>query len=142
MLVKYTPENEAEAREWDFDPNRIRQSDAEIIEKRYGQNWTKFVDAIQAGNAQARRVLLWHLMRKEHHTLRFEDTPDFFMGEVEIDYSLADLQKLRGQIVAAPVPDEEKQQILDRIDLEIGQRLGKEELAPEDLGKAPSNSES
>ena len=79
MLVTYRPEDNADGvREWEFDPDRVRQSDAEMIEKRSGlPSWTKWVEAIQAGSASARRVLLWHLMRKEHHTLRLEDTPDF-----------------------------------------------------------------
>lgn len=133
------PEGAEQAREWEFDPNRVRQSDAEMIEKRSGQSWTKWVEAIQAGSAHARKVLLWHLLRKELHTLRLEDTPDFYMGELEIDYSLGDLQKLRQQVADSSMGDAEKANMLERLDLEIATRLGKEELDAEDLGKAPSN---
>lgn len=141
MLVKYTPEdNPAAAREWEFNPDRVRQSDAEMIEKRSGlASWAAWVEAIQAGSAAARRVLLWHLMRQEHHTLRLEDVPDFYMGEVGIDYSLADLQKLRQQVVDSSMSDTDKAPTLDRLDLEIANRLGKETVGPEDMGKAPSN---
>jgi hypothetical protein len=139
MLVKYSPEdNQAQNNEWEFDPNRVRQSEAELIEKRSGLTWDKWLEAIQAGSAAGRRVLLWHLLRREHHTLRLEDTPDFYMGELEIEYSLADLQKLRAQVEESSVDDGKKADILDRLDLEIASRLGKEEVGPEDMGKAPS----
>jgi hypothetical protein len=139
VLVKYMPEGQETPTEWEFDPNRVRQSDAEMIEKRSGLSWMKWVESIQAGSAAARRVLLWHLMRKDHHTLRLEDTPDFYMGELEIDYSLADLQKLREQTVDSSLDDARKAEVLARLDVEIATRLGKEELDVEDLGKAPSN---
>lgn len=139
MLVTYKPENAEKPTEWEFDPNRVRQSEAEMIEKRSGLRWTQWVEAIQAGSASARRVLLWHLMRKDHHTLRLEDVPDFYMGELEIDYSLADLQRLRAQVSDAAMDDKTKAEVLERLDLEIAVRLGKEEVDPGDLGKAPSN---
>lgn len=142
MLVKYRPEgSEDSGQDWEFDPNRVRQSDAEIIEKRSGMTWTKWVESIQSGSATSRKVLLWHLMRKDHHTLRLEDTPDFYMGELELDYSIADLQKLRAQIEAAPVDSAEKTSIIERLDAEIADRLGKKDLEESDLGKAPSNDE-
>lgn len=138
MLVKYTPEGQSEPTEWDFNPDRVRSIDAEMIEKRSGLNYSKWVEAIQAGSAHARRVLLWHLQRKDHHTLRLEDV-DFFMGDLEIDYSVADLQKLRAQVDASAMDDVSKRDMLDRLDLEIANRLGKDELTADDLGKAPSS---
>jgi hypothetical protein len=142
MLVKYRPEGDPSANsDWEFDPDRVRQSEAELIERRSGLSWTKWVEAIQAGSASARRVLLWHLMRKQHHTIRLEDVPDFYMGELELDYSLADLQKLRQQITDSSLDDKTKAETLERLDLEIANRLGKEEVGPEDLGKAPSGAD-
>ncbi len=141
MLVKFHPESQQDPTEWEFDPNKVRQSEAEIIEKRMGTTFQKWVELIQAGDSRARRVLLWVVMRREHHTMRYEDTPDFMLGELELDYSLSDLQRMRGRLLEAAVPDDEKTEILNKIDLEIAARLGKEEVGPEDLGKAPSNSD-
>lgn len=138
MLVKYMPEGQEKPTEWDFNPDRVRVTEAEMIEKRSGLSWSKWVEAIQAGNANARRVLLWHLQKKTHHTLRLEDV-DFCMGELEIDYSLTDLQVLRAKVEASSMSDKEKADVIDRLDLEIANRLDKEELDAEDLGKAPSN---
>jgi hypothetical protein len=140
MLVKYSPEN-GKPEEWEFDPNRVRQSEAEMIEKRMGGTYQDWVRLIQAGDTRARRVLLWHLRRREHHTARFEDTPDFLFGELELDYSLADLQKIRQQMVDSSLSDDEKGEIIDRLDIEIAMRLGKEEVGPEDMGKAHLNAD-
>lgn len=133
------PEGQETPTEWEFDPARVRQSAAEMIEKRSGLDYDKWVDAIQGGSSSARKVLLWHLMRQTHHTLSFADVPDFFMGEVEIDYSIADLQTLRVRVEASSLPDDEKTARIERLDLELANRLSKEELTPDDLGKAPAS---
>lgn len=143
MLVKYRPEGQEQPTEWDFDPKRVRQSEAELIEKRMpaGTTYQQWVGLVQAGDSRARRVLLWHLQRREHHTLRYEDSPDFYFGELEVDYSLAELRLLREQIVASTVDDAEKAQILNKLDLEIGEQLQDEEVSPQDVGKARSQSD-
>ena len=106
MLVKYKPENEdGSVREdlaWEreFQPMRVRANRAEMIEKRYGARYSEWVTAIQAGEVKARRVLMWHLLSLDHPTFKMEDVPDFMFGEVELDYSLSDLQKLRREVAA------------------------------------------
>lgn len=142
MHVTYAPQDPADGDrgEWDFDPDRVRQSAAEMIEKRYGDRYAEFIKQVQAGEARARRVLLWHLMSKTHPTLRLENVPDFYMGELEVDYSVSDLQKLRGQVAESSMADKEREEMVERLDLEIATRLGKgdEPLDASDLGKAPS----
>lgn len=148
MLVKYTPENEdgtprtGDGWEKEFNPNRVRQSRAEMIEKRYGARYAEWVKEIQAGEAKARRVLVWHLLSADHPTFRMEDVPDFAFGELELDYSVADLQKLRREVDESAMDDAAKSETLDRLDMEIATRLLKptEELNAEDLGKSPEPS--
>jgi hypothetical protein len=143
MLVKYNPEDKpAEAREWDFDPNRVRRARGEMIERRYGKRYSVWVAEIQAGEMAARAVLLWHLMNLDSPTFRWEDTPDFAFGELELDYSITDLQKLRREVDESAMDDESKEETLKRLDLEIANRVGKdiEELTPEDMGKAEAPS--
>jgi hypothetical protein len=138
MQVTYKPEDRPnETQVWEFDPTRVRQSRAEMIEKRYGQRFAVWVQEIQAGEARARRVLLWHLMNLDHAQLKLEDVPDFMMGEVEVDYAISDLQKLRLQVSESAMDDATKEQTLERLDLEIATRLGVtlDEVTPEDLGK-------
>lgn len=144
MLVTYSPEGAEKPSVWEFDPKRVRQSAAELIEKRYGGRYDEFVEAVQRGQAKARRVLLWHLMvRDGHPSLRYEDVPDFYMGDLEVDYSIDDLQSLRGQIAESSMADDEREAMLERLDLEIATRLGKAdstELTAAELGKdSPSN---
>lgn len=139
MLVKYNPEaRPADAREWEFDYTKVRRARGEMIEKRYGKRYAVWVAEIQAGEIAARAVLLWHLMNLEQPKFRFEDTPDFAFGELELDYSVKDLQKLRREVDESAMDDATKEDTLRRLDLEIANRLGKdmEELTPEDMGKA------
>ncbi len=140
MQVTYKPEGRpSEVQSWEFDPTRVRQSRAEMIEKRYGARFEDWVKEVQAGQARARRVLLWHLMSLDHPLFKLEDVPDFMMGEVEVDYALSDLQKLRVQVAESAMDDATKEQTLERLDLEIATRLGLtlDEVTPEDLGKEP-----
>ncbi len=117
-------------------PDRVRQSEAELIEKRYGQNWDKFRADVQSGSAKARRVLLWHLMRRDHHTLRFEDVPDFYTGELLVEHSADELTALKDRLMKANLPDEEREQILVGLDIEITEAMARGEQIE---GKATSN---
>lgn len=93
MFVQFKPKGEP-VQSYDFDPADVFQSQAEMVEKRYGQNWDAFVDGVKDGEAKARKVLLWHLMRTVHHNLRFEDTPDFRMGELVVEFSSSELRTM------------------------------------------------
>lgn len=140
MLVKYAPEEHPDRHQsWDFNPERVRQSRAEMIEKRFGGRYSEWVDGVQKADSRARRVLLWHLMNLDHPQLKLEDVPDFYMGELEVDYALADLQKLRRQVAESSMDDATKETTLERLDLEIATRMGAsvEDLTPNDLGKEP-----
>jgi hypothetical protein len=139
MLVKYTPEN-GDAKEWEFDPERVRQSEAEQIEKRSGLAYGEWARAVGNGNSKACRVLLWHLMRRDHPSYRYEDVPDFYVSELVIDLAVSELQRIRERIADSDIDPDRKQEALDGIDLELAKRLGKDELDPSDLGKAPSDS--
>lgn len=143
MLVKYMPEDKpAEHKEWEFDPNKVRRNRAEMIERRYGKRYSVWVAEIQAGEMAARAVLLFHLMNLDMPQFRWEDVPDFAFGELELDYALADLQKLRREVDESAMDDADKETTLRRLDLEIANRVGKdtEELTPEDMGKAEAPS--
>lgn len=136
MKVTYTTGDEP--RTWDFDPAEVPQSQAEIIEKRYGQLWDQFLSDVRQGSARARRVLLWHLLRQEHHTLRFEDTPDFKMGQVKVEHSVAELLLVRDRVAKANLDADEKDGILAALDVEITEQMGQvPDSEPEpDPGKA------
>lgn len=95
MFFKYMPED-GEAQEWWFDPNKVRSQEAEAIEKRTGWDWGEFGFHLLKGSALARRALLWTYLRRTHHVLRFEDV-DFALSEVELEYSLEEVEALRAE---------------------------------------------
>lgn len=136
MHVTYKPEG-GDVQRWTVDLGRIRQSEAELIEKRYGQNWEKFRADVQSGSARARRVLLWHLLRRQHHTLRFEDVPDFRVGELLVEHSAEELVVLKDRLMKANLPDDEREQMMTALDIEITEAIARGE---EIEGKATSNS--
>lgn len=100
MNITYKPEGGTE-QSWVFKPAKVRQSEAEVIEARAGCDWDTFITKVQEGASRARRVLLWHLMRREHPTLRYEDTPDFLVGELVVQF---DADELRNFITALDDP--------------------------------------
>lgn len=132
MWVTYKPEDQpAEAAQrWEFNPDRVRTSEAELIEKRYGANWDTWRNDVRAGSARARRVLLWHLIRRKHNTLRYEDTPDFYMDELLVEHSVAELLELKERLAKAKVDDEGmREQMATALDIEITDAMAREGIA-------------
>jgi hypothetical protein len=143
VFVTYRPEDQpAEAvQRWEFDPGRIRSVEAELIEKRYGQKFDVWRNDVRVGSAKARRVLLWHLLRRQHPVLRYEDTPDFLMDEVLVEHSVAELVELRDRMAKATLDEETRTQISTALDLEITEAMAREglvDVAEAEGGKATS----
>lgn len=139
MFVTYRPEG-GEERRWVFDPKKVRASKAEMIEKRAGENWDAWLVSVQAGSMRARRVLLWHLLTLEHHGMRFEDTPDFYAGELVIEHSVSELLDIKDRVMKASIPAEQRDQIVAALDVEIADAMLREGQA-EPEGKALSKSD-
>lgn len=141
MFVSYQPEGSTEARRWEFRPGRIRESRAEMLERRYAKligeksvPFEQFRMAILQDQASARRVLLWHLLNLDHPTLRIEDV-DPLRDELTVEASRSELEELRITLAGAPGMDEaQRDTMLAMIDAQIA-------AAPDDdAGKAPSAS--
>ncbi|MEU8209786.1 hypothetical protein AB0B85_11365 [Micromonospora sp. NPDC049044] len=131
MIVTYTPDGD-QAQQWEFSPGRIKSSEAEILQKRYGGTWDEFKVGVLKGDMRARRVMLFHCLRREHHTLRFEDMPDFFDEELELEFTKAELEGMRAQVAqASGLNADERESTLAALDVQIAD-------APEGLGKASS----
>lgn len=118
MKVTYTPAGEA-VQAWDFKPRLVRAGMAEMIEKRAGMRFEPWVNEVLAGSARARRVLLWHLMTLTHGVLRFEDTPDFAFGELEVERDLDEALAFRVDIENWKGDEDVRLQGLAEIDAEI-----------------------
>ncbi|MEU1602688.1 hypothetical protein [Micromonospora matsumotoense] len=131
MIVTYTPEGE-ESQSWEFKTGRVKASEAEVLQKRFGGTWDEFAVGVFKGDVRARRVMLWHLLRLTHHTLRFEDAPEFYMDELKVEHTKEELGVMRSNIEKmSALPAEDREEILAALDIEIAD-------APEGLGKAPS----
>lgn len=135
MFVTYQP-SDGERQRWEWDPDRVRQSEAEMVEKRYGKTWDQFKAGVMSGDSKARRVLLWHLLRREHHTLRYEDTPDFYVGELVVEFSTGEIAVMRDRIMKANIPDDEREQMLTALDIQMTDAIALES----EMGKARSKS--
>jgi hypothetical protein len=119
---------------WEFDPDDVWQAQAEMVEKRYGKNWDTFLIDVRQGSARARRVLLWHLQRQVHHTLRLEDVPDFKMGAVKVEHSVDELILIRDRVAKSSLSEEDKEGLLAAFDVEIS-----DAMAEAEAGKAESS---
>lgn len=87
---------------WTFDPDDVTVDEAERIEAALGRGatWGTFTAGLIDGTARARRVLLWHLLRRDHPdaNLMFSDVPVFKMGELKIEFGTAEIGLLIQQV--------------------------------------------
>jgi hypothetical protein len=135
MFVTYAPEDpsDGDRQEWTFKPGRVRASEAQVLQRQFGENWDAFALGVQSGDIHARRVLLWHLLRLEHPTLAFKDVPDFFTEELTVEFDSAELVPMRERAEKAGLPEEKRQQVLAALDLALTEAMEREAGA----GKAP-----
>src|SRR5262245_40542619 len=84
MKLTYKPDGQAE-QVWQFNLGKLRTHEAEAIEKRTGLPFgSEFKMQLLKGATGARRALLWTFLRREHHTIRFEDV-DFADDELTLE---------------------------------------------------------
>lgn len=139
MFVTYAPEDPADGdrQEWTFKPGRVRASEAQALQRQFGENnWDAFVLGVQLNDVHARRVLLWHLMRREHPRLAFNDVPDFYADELTVKFDVAELTPLLEQMEKSNLPEDKKQQAHAALDLALTEAMERESTAGEVSGKA------
>ncbi len=140
MRVTYSPAD-GTPQTWDFKPLLVRAAAAEVIEKRSELRYDEWIDATLAGSVKARRVLLWHLHAITYPVYKFEDTPDFAMGELVVDRDLDELIEWRKVIESYKGADKIREQGLAEVDDLIAaeqERGGVEEGKAISLGDVPS----
>lgn len=140
MYVVYAPEDPADGdrQEWNFDPGRVRAAETKALLREFGENsWDLFVQAVKINDPHARRVLLWHLLRRTHPLTKFADTPDFFTDEVTVEFSSKELaEMLDGVRSNRSAPAAEKERMIANFESEIEVALKREA----DQGKALTTS--
>lgn len=130
MQLIYTPDGQ-DAQRWPVDLGRFRVAECEAIEKRTGMPYgTQYKEALLAGSVRARRALLWTLLRREHHTLRYDDV-DFADGELVLEFDVDEYRAMRDQVAGdATLADEDRARGLAVLDQAIAEA---EAAADEDL---------
>lgn len=131
MFVVYKPEGQPEQR-WHFLPGRLRTAEMIAIEKRTGLKYgTEFKQDLLMGGTRARQALLWTMLRREHHTIQFDDV-DFYDDELVLERDKDEL--------AAEIAELEKFQGLTEAERDAGLALLRSQLetAPDAPGKAPT----
>lgn len=132
MRVTYSPDG-TEPQAWDYVPAKVKQSEAEMMERRADLAWDDLNKGIMSGAARPRKVLLWHLLRRQHPILRWEDVPDFCMADVQIEMDAAELGRMREVMQKSKELDETtREAVLAAIDDQIAG------LPADDAGKALS----
>lgn len=118
MKVTFAPEG-GSPQVWDYVPSKVKQSEAEMLERKAGSSYDEFNKNVLGGYAKARKVLLWHCFRKDHLLYRWEDLPDFAMAEVTVEFDAAELADIRAAVAGAKIDDSEKAEALAMIDSQM-----------------------
>ena len=126
MYVRWDPENGEPVREFAFDPEDVLRSEAKAIEKQYGKSWEQWLNNLRIKEADARTVLLWHLLRQEHKGLNFNDVPDFRMRQMKVEMSSAELRELMKRTEKMKWTDEERDQLRMAFEVDIADAMQRE----------------
>lgn len=133
MRVTYTPDGQ-DAQVWDFDPDNVLAVEAEAIEERTDQTWDEFAQSVMSGRTRSRRALLWHLLKRQHPPLRFDDVA-FRTGELKVEFERHELERLLETIRKNDaVPEDQRTTAIRTIESQL-------RTMPEAPGKAPSLSD-
>ena len=52
------------------------------------------------------------LLRRDHHTLLFEDVPDFYSDDLLVEHSVDELAAMRDKVAQANLPEADREQAL------------------------------
>ncbi|MFJ8818211.1 hypothetical protein [Amycolatopsis thermoflava] len=123
MIVTYSPSGQ-DVQVWTWDPNQVRAKDAELIEDKFDGTWDEFKVQLLQGRMRARRVLLWHLLRGDHPTIKLDDI-DFVAEELKLELQPQELQEMRDAVAkATSVPTGKRELALELLDRQIAEAGG------------------
>lgn len=122
MFVTYSPADGDEQR-WEFLADQVLDTDAEAIEKAYVDNWDNWLVTLLRGGMRARRVLLWHLIKTAHPSLKFADLPSFRVGELAVEFDREELELVRAGIAdensSRGLDEATRESLLEHLDAEL-----------------------
>ena len=91
MQFVYKPEGARKV--WPFEPGRIMNAEAEVIEKRTGMTFVQWTDAVLEGSMLATHGLLFVLLKRENPTLKWDDV-QFCIDDVDFEPDEAETAKI------------------------------------------------
>lgn len=116
MFVIYTPA-EGDAQRWEFLPGKVLDVEAEAVERAFHPGtWDEFVTAVMKGGARARRLLLWHLIKRDHPSLRLDDLQPIAMGELQIEFSRDEVMEIRDSMAKESMDEATRERVLSHLD--------------------------
>lgn len=126
MIVTYTPKGQ-EPQTFEYDSGDVRAKDAELMETKSGIPWENFGLLVMQGMMKARRVLLWHLLRETHPSLRLDDV-DFAARELKVEFNAKENKELRDVVVSksSAIPAEQREAVLAQLDADIAKAEAEE----------------
>ena len=134
MKFVYAPEG-VDPREWDFDPGKMMNPEAEAIERDTGMTFKNWVDAVMDESTTAVHALLWVLLKRQDPTLRYEqvqfayDDWDFTMSREE---KIRVRDELLARLRAGLAVTDEQRELLDDLQAELADVPVDESTAPTD----------
>lgn len=97
MQFTYKPEG-ADPKSWEFRPERMLSPECIEIEKRTGWDYSEWLDRFKRANMQAIQAYLFVMLKREFHTLRFEDMPEFCIDDISFEPSADELSDVRATL--------------------------------------------
>ena len=153
MFLRHRPEGATADTLYEFRPERTDYNRARVAEKLYSRacgerrTWEQFVAEAKQGSIAARKIALWLAITDRHPMTRFEDVPDFRVGELVMEYSKQELRLIRADLEASTeILESEKRAMLAGVDQNIeSAEAGSDEPDPqpdaeESAGKGPDPS--
>lgn len=83
MQFTYRPDG-AEAKVWEFKPNKLMSPESEAIERLTGWTFPEWQEYLDRGSVRAFHALLYVFMKRDIPTLKYDEV-QFSMSEVELD---------------------------------------------------------
>lgn len=132
MFVTFDPEDGSEPRTWVFDPDDVDRRQGEDIEKAMGTiagapaSFDAWLELVRGANMKARTVLFWHLLRLDHRSLAYKDTPNFKRRQLKVEMSVAELRELYERISKTKMADETREAFEAAFDRDIAEAMERE----------------
>lgn len=132
MFVEWDPEDGADKQTWNFDSGDVKRKDATAIEKQYGGGgWDSWLQGLMTGQIEARAVLLWHMLRQVHPTLKFDDIPDFRVRQLTVHMGVQELKDLWKRVKRVRLSPEDREQFEDAFVGDMEEALLREGREPD-----------